>query len=81
MTPPDELSCQEVVELVTDCLEGALPAAERARFEQHLGGCAGCLAYLDQVRRTIQVVGTLRDEDVDPAVLDALVGSFRGWRR
>ena len=47
------LSCQELVELVTDYLEGALPEAERIRFDDHLGGCDGCSAYLSQMRATI----------------------------
>ena len=55
-----ELTCRELVELVTDYLEGALGDDERARFEAHLGGCAGCTAYLHQMRTTIWLVGRLR---------------------
>ena len=46
----EQLSCQELVELVTDYLEGALSPEETARFEDHIGRCAGCTAYLEQIR-------------------------------
>jgi RNA polymerase sigma-70 factor, ECF subfamily len=63
VTPPP-LSCRELVELVTDYLEGRLPEAERRRFEEHLGGCDGCTAYVEQFRRTITTVGALSEDDV-----------------
>ena len=75
-----ELSCREVVELVTEYLEGALPPDVRRRFEQHLAGCDGCTAYLEQMRETIRVVGALSEESIDPAARAELVRAFRGWR-
>ena len=75
-----DLSCREMVELVTDYLEGALPAPDRARFETHLAGCEGCGSHLEQMRTTIRLAGTL-DEDAFPAgQLDGLIRAFRGWR-
>ena len=53
----EQLSCQELVELVTDYLESALSAEETARFEDHIGRCAGCAAYLEQIRQTIELTG------------------------
>jgi anti-sigma factor RsiW len=76
-----ELSCREVVELVTDYLEGRLAWSDRVRFERHLAGCDGCTAYIEQMRAGIAVAGTLREEDLEPAVRDALLEAFRGWRR
>ena len=64
--PEDELTCQELVEIVSDYLEGALPAGDRERFEAHLEICEGCRRYLDQMRTTIRVVGRLTEEDLDP---------------
>jgi predicted anti-sigma-YlaC factor YlaD len=80
VTPEDDLSCQEIVELVTAYLEGVLAPADRERVEQHLSGCEGCLTYVDQVRRTIRIVGALREDDLGPRVREELVGAFRGWR-
>lgn len=76
-----ELTCQELVELVTAYLEGALAPSERLRFEQHLAGCAGCTAYLAQMRQTIALLGTLSAHDIDPGAEQALLVHFRNWKR
>jgi anti-sigma factor RsiW len=65
-TPPQELTCQELVELVTEYLEQTLPPAERTRFEAHLAGCRGCRTYVEQMRQTIQALGTLTEESLPP---------------
>jgi predicted anti-sigma-YlaC factor YlaD len=78
--PDGMLSCREVVELVTAYLEGALSEVEEVRFEEHLAMCDGCAAYLDQMRRTIAVVGRLDPAAVDLETCDRLVHAFRGWR-
>jgi predicted anti-sigma-YlaC factor YlaD len=80
MDYPIGLTCQELVELVTEYLEGALTEVVRARFELHLGVCPGCLDYLNQMRDTIRATGTLREDSLDPAVRNALVEAFRTWR-
>ncbi|HEY2868983.1 MAG TPA: zf-HC2 domain-containing protein [Gaiellales bacterium] len=78
---PHELVCREVVELVSDYLEGAMTLEERARFEEHLAMCEGCSAYLEQMRLTLRVAGALRPEAVDPHVCAHLVDAFRDWAR
>jgi anti-sigma factor RsiW len=75
------LACIELVELVTDYLEGSLSRSDRARFEAHLGDCHGCTAYLEQFRETIRLTGTLREDDLVPAARDALLEQFRDWKR
>ena len=75
------LTCQELVELVTDYIEGAMPAVERARFELHLARCTGCRNYLDQMQRTIQILGRLTEGDIAPAVRGDLLDLFRGWKQ
>ena len=77
----DELSCREFVELVTDYVEGALPAGERRAFEAHLHGCDGCATYLDGMRRTIELTGRLTEADVAPEIERELLTAFRGWQR
>jgi anti-sigma factor RsiW len=74
-----ELTCREVVELVNDYLEGAMPPAERARFERHLDDCPHCVTYLEQVRVTVGLVGRLREDALDPGVRDELLRLFRDW--
>jgi anti-sigma factor RsiW len=76
-----EITCQELVELVTEYLEGTLPRRDRARFERHISGCKHCTAYLDQMRITIRTVGRLPAESLQPDARDALLETFRSWKR
>ena len=78
--PVDELTCKQLVELVTDYFADALPPAERARFDAHLAGCRGCRAYLAQMQRTIQTLGTLTEEAVSPQAREHLLRAFRDWK-
>lgn len=77
-----ELSCQEIVELVTDFIEDAMSAEERRRFEHHLSYCPGCVAYVEQISDTIRATGTLPSEEtLAPELRAALVEQFRHWQR
>ncbi len=80
MSTTEALSCQELVELVTDYLEGALDSAERARFEHHLEECGNCQLYLDQMRATIELTGSLQPESISPEAEETLLGAFRDWK-
>ena len=80
MNDTEALSCQELVELVTDYLEGALGEADLRRFEQHIAGCGGCTRYLAQLRQTIRITGTLTPDDLSSQAEKALLDAFRGWR-
>ena len=64
MPAPADLTCRELVELVTDYLEETLPPTERARFEAHLADCDDCPLYLGQMRLTIRALGALTEERV-----------------
>ena len=75
------MSCQELVELVTEYFEGTLPPAERERFEAHLATCSGCTNYLQQMRQTIQVLGKLTEETIAPQTRDELLQVFKNWKR
>lgn len=74
------LTCRKLVELVTEYLEGSLPPDERARFDEHLMKCDGCGAYLDQMRKTIEMAGRLQERDIEPAARERLLTAFRDWR-
>jgi anti-sigma factor RsiW len=76
----DELVCQQVVELVTDYLEGALSRHDRRRFDRHLRNCPNCSAYLAQMRVTIRATGTLEPDDLSPEALRELTELFHRWR-
>jgi anti-sigma factor RsiW len=76
----EHLSCQELVELVTSYIEGALPELDRARFEEHLTRCDGCTRYVEQMRATILVTGRLTPEDISPDAERKLLDAFRDWQ-
>ncbi len=78
---PDDLSCKELVELVTDYLEDRLAASARARFEMHLGYCGWCRVYLDQMRETVRLAGRLSEETMPAGSKEDLLRVFRGWKR
>jgi anti-sigma factor RsiW len=77
----EDISCQELVELVTDYVEGGMPEELRARFDRHVESCAGCRTYLEQMRVTIRITGTLAPESLTPEAERTLLEAFRGWRR
>lgn len=81
MTNPDEMTCRELVEVITDYIEGTLPDEERRRFDEHLGECKYCVSYLEQMRATIDTLGELREDSLSPDVRDELLEAFRGWKQ
>lgn len=76
-----DLTCRELVSLVTDYLDDALGPAERARFEHHLSICDGCRDHLDQMHTTLTLTGRLKEEDVPAAAMEKLRTAFRSWRQ
>ena len=76
-----ELTCAQLVEVITDYLEGALAPVDVERVEEHLVFCDGCTTYLEQMRATVAMAGRLRAEDIPPELQERLLGTFRQWRR
>lgn len=76
-----EMTCKELVELVTEYLEGTLPKDTRQRMEKHLSGCDGCTHYLEQMRQTIQLTGRVREENLTAQQRDDLLRLFRDWKK
>jgi anti-sigma factor RsiW len=81
MTDAEALSCQELVELVTDYLEGALDERDRRAFDHHLVVCPGCRTYVEQLRTTIQLTGTITPADLTKDAETSLLQAFRDWKR
>jgi anti-sigma factor RsiW len=77
----EHITCREVVELVTDYLDRALPADETSLFEQHINFCDGCVWYVEQMRKTVATVGRVSEEDVPPETRERLLTAFREWKR
>lgn len=74
-----ELTCAQLVELVTDYLEQRLSSDDTERFEEHLAFCDGCSTYLEQMRATIAASGRLRETDLPRELEERLLEAFRGW--
>ena len=77
----DYLTCAQLVELVTDYFDGALSPADRARFDEHIMTCPPCQAHLDQMRRTIDVLGRISQESLSVDAEHDLLTAFRAWRQ
>ena len=75
------MKCRDVVELMTEYLEGGLSASERVRFKDHIAGCDGCRAYLEQLRATRSVLSHVDEVAVPEGLERELVEAFRSWRR
>ena len=74
------LVCREAVALVTAYLDGALPRRDHPRFEAHVADCPHCSEYLAQIKATIDTLGRVEPDDLEPEVLDELVTLYRGWQ-
>ncbi len=81
MASEDSLSCQEVVELVTDYLENTLPPEMGKRLEAHLAECPGCEQYIEQVRLTIDMSHWIAQEPGFPGTKQELLQLFRNWKK
>lgn len=76
-----ELRCSEIVELITDHLDGALDPETAVALENHLAMCPGCGLYVDQIRATIATLGAVTSDDLPAEMQDDLIAAFRGFRR
>lgn len=80
MASPTDMTCQELVELVTDYFENTLSPADRERFDAHIGVCDPCQTYLAQMEETIRLTGQLTEETIAPDVQQELLNTFRNWK-
>jgi anti-sigma factor RsiW len=76
-----DMACKELVEVVSDYLEGVMPAAQRRRFEAHLDGCPYCTEYVEQMRAVGGALSGLDESSIAPEQRGALLAAFRGWHR
>jgi anti-sigma factor RsiW len=74
------MSCRELVDVITDYLEGSMAPADRLRFEAHLDECPYCVNYLEQMRETIGALGALTEESLSVEARGELLTAFRDWK-
>jgi anti-sigma factor RsiW len=75
------LTCREIVQLMTEYLEGTMPTEERLRFERHVAICPACRGFLAQMRETLRLSGDVTEESISPEVRAELLAAFRDWKR
>jgi anti-sigma factor RsiW len=76
----NDIVCQQAVELVTAYLDGALSRRDRRRLEGHLKACPNCSAYLEQIRLTIRLAGSVEPEDLSEQAREDLKSLYRRWQ-
>jgi anti-sigma factor RsiW len=76
-----EMPCQELVEVITSYLDGSLGEPDRQRFEEHLLECDWCERYLEQMRETLELLGTVSLDTLSPEAQSTLLGAFRDLKR
>jgi len=76
----DDLTCAELVELVTEYIEGGLDDRDRERFEEHVVFCRGCSNYFEQMRVTVELTGRVTEDDLSTEAQTSLLAAFRGWK-
>ena len=79
--PFNHITCQEVVERVTDYLEAALPTDDAELFEQHINYCQGCEWYIAQMRTTTETVGQIDEVKLGDRARNQLLAAFKEWKR
>jgi anti-sigma factor RsiW len=75
------IRCDEVVELITDYLEGTLDPGTAAELEAHLALCTGCAEYLTQMRQTLRTVGSIPRDTLSEQARTDLLAAFRDLTR
>jgi anti-sigma factor (TIGR02949 family) len=75
------LTCREVLDMLTEYLDGALAPMDHARVAAHLEECEACTRYLEQFAATIELTAALREDAVPDDVRESLLAAFRTWRR
>jgi anti-sigma factor RsiW len=75
----EEMACVELVELVTEYLECKLSGDEREAFQDHLRGCDGCAAYVEQFRALGRVAAASPPERFSQSAEEQALAMFRRW--
>jgi len=81
VSAPRKTTCQELVELITEYLEGTLPSDDLVRFQEYLDLCSGCRIYVEQLRQVVETLGKLTEEEIPEKAKQELLRVFRDWKR
>jgi anti-sigma factor RsiW len=76
-----DYTCQEVVALASEFLDGTMTADQMTAFELHLNFCDGCTSFVEQVRATVATAQRLSPDEIPEEMKAKLLGAFKGWQR
>lgn len=65
-------NCDEVIQLLTDYVDGELEPESQQQLESHFGACPTCENFLKSFRATIEMAGSVRCEDIPEEVSERL---------
>ncbi len=74
-----EMPCQELVELITEYLEGQLSETDRIRFEAHIDECGPCRRYVAQLKAVASGARRIDLDEIPAHTRAALLDAFRDW--
>jgi len=75
------MTCRDVIEFLDAYLSGELPAAERSRFDEHIAGCAACLAYIASYERTLELTRSAVEDADEESIPEELVAAILAARK
>ncbi len=64
--PREADTCQHIADFILDYLTGELHPDTAAEFEEHLGICQDCVAFMNTYKKTVEVTRSLPCEDIPP---------------
>jgi anti-sigma factor RsiW len=76
-----DYTCQEVVGLASEYLDGMMTAEQVTAFELHLNFCDGCSSFVEQVRITAATAQRLSADEIPEEMKAKLLAAFKDWRR
>ena len=71
------MQCKQLIQLVTDYLEGTIAEAEREQMEAHAGECKWCGRYIEQTRQVINALAELDPQSGDSEAWANALAAFR----
>lgn len=80
MSSGDKNKCLEMVDLLSDYIDGNLDAGMRSLIEQHGGQCPPCQSFIRTLKKTVEVVRKQPRSPLPERLRSALAAALRKAR-
>lgn len=77
---PGSRGCREVFALLSEYLDGEIDPAVCTGFEEHMDDCSPCQAFLESLRRTVDLARSLPDQELPEELKQELIEAYRKAR-